>query len=305
MSKVRKFAVVVQTFTTIIALCVGYAVLAYLGDALKDKLPTLVGQEARSMTQVPDSFRRLFTDYPAGSPAMPSRYFSTTKTMLQNVPETALLEVVLDPSVSPVWSIVITALEVPVPPAPSLLVNSAKAIGRLYFSGGQGEGGGGINLSGGQSFSVPFDPTSVVVLTIPASYVKVTIDTTPIRIPGGQRGQGIYSAYAIPQSISRGQGAFFSEWTDVIAPGNTAFAGVASIVPAAAESVMVMPYGSTGGAYTVQIGYGLAEQTWRYAGGPDNSVPGWIPVASLGSKIAVTNDGAAPCQYVAIWRLRI
>ena len=252
-----------------------------------------------------DGFSSLFPGI--GSPrtdAMPNDYASNVVSMAPNTQETDIMTLRLDPKIAPVWSIVVLSR----PRNGETVASPPLAVGRLYISGG---GGGGI-----VSLAIPFDPKPAVVLTVPASTVRITIDTTVERIPGfaGVVGSGEYSAYAVPFPIGKGVGAFWTEFTDTIPGAGTGIAfSPPNVTPTFVDAICVLPAADFAmlltpnpGPFSVIAGTIPIVVGWSFSGGPDNNVPGWIPLPSgIEGIVSVRNDTVAPARYVVIYRMRI
>lgn len=304
---------VIETVFTVIVGSLAFTALAWFGDSLKERLPKVLSGDTDTMSQsnIPKGFMDLFTQVPSSQLKMPSRYFGQVQDMPANTPEKTVLEVQLDPSVSPVWTIVVLARPIggaPLDAFSTLWLVATYGVGRLYISGGSG---GGVVAQ-----PIPFDTKIATYLTVPASLVRVTIDTTPIRIPGTViRGQGTYSAYAVPFAIGKGEGAVFTGFTDTIAPGATGMPVIDGLVPTLVDSVTVLPMAvGTGGIlpvanlgpFSVLIGPTAIQNTeWSFPGAPNAQMPLWMPVqAGAEGTVSVRNDSGAPARYAVIYRLR-
>lgn len=234
-----------------------------------------------------------------------SNYASNTKDMVQGDQEVDLLSLTLDPSVAPVWTIVVLARP-RVGLALLSYVQPSYALGRLYISGG---GGGGVAAT-----AVPFDPKSIVFLTVPASTIRVTMDCSIFRVPGvAERGDGLYSAYAVPFAHPHADGAFYTEYTATIPAASSGTAGIANIPAALISGIAVYPtldpviVSANLGAYSVGIGESTFSQiVWQYPSAINSTIPGWLPVpTSSGIRVVITNNSLLPARYAVINKLRV
>lgn len=235
---------------------------------------------------------------------MPSNYASNVHSFGPEEAERDIFTLSLDPSVAPVWTVVVlsrprdfTGLG---PVLPTL------AVGRLYLSGG---GGGGVSAR-----AIPFDTKSITFLTVPASLVRISISTDIARIPGVPVfGEGEFSAYAVPYPIGKGEGAFWTEFTGTTPAGATA-GGTSGLIPVLADAVSVFPSADAAfapanmGAFQVNSGIPLllSRMSWGFPSAVSSQMALWLPIqAGAEGSVTVTNTSGAPARYTIVYRMRI
>lgn len=233
-------------------------------------------------------------------------YASNVRELGPGVAETDVMTVSLDPKIAPVWSVILIARQTPLVSPVSAPFQVPLALGRLYVSGGGG--GGNFDLA------VPFDCNPITVLTVPASTVRITVDTTPFRIPGvAVQGAGIYSAYAVPEGLSRGMPATLTCYSPVVPAGGTSLFAVGAginTLPNAYDAVCVQPIVNgvevfNFGPYRVLQGISLvAQSAWDFPSASTDEGPVWIPSIGVGnSTVIVENTSLLPSRYACIYRL--